>query len=138
MKTLYEAKAIATGGRTGHVTSSDGVLDLDLSIPKGLGGPGKPLPNPELLFAAGFAACFDSALAYIAAQRHVKLNSSRVGAAVSIGPRDNGGFQLAVRLEVSLPDIPPEQAHELVNAADSVCPYSNAVRGNIDISIELV
>lgn len=138
MKTLYEAKATATGGRNGHVSSGDGVLDLDLSIPKGLGGPGKPLPNPELLFAAGYAACFDSAPAYVAGQRHVKLSASRVDTAVSIGPREDGGFQLAVRLEVSLPDIPREQAQELVDAAHAACPYSNAVRNNIDVDVAVV
>lgn len=138
MKTLYEAKATATGGRNGHVSSGDGVLDLDLSIPKGLRGPGKPLPNPELLFAAGYAACFDSALAYVAGQRHVRLNGSRVDAAVSIGPREDGGFQLAVRLEISLSDIPREQARDLIDAAHSVCPYSNAVRNNIEVSVALV
>jgi osmotically inducible protein OsmC len=137
MKTLYEAKATATGGRNGHVASGDGVLDLDLSVPKGLGGPGKPLPNPELLFAAGYAACFDSALAYVAGQRHVKLSGSRVDAAVSIGPREDGGFQLAVRLEVSVPGVPREQAQELVNAAHAACPYSNAVRNNIDVNVAL-
>ncbi len=134
MKSLYEATATATGGRNGHVRSSDGVLDMDLSIPKGLGGPGKPLSNPEQLFAAGYAACFDSALAYVAGQRHVKLSGSKVDAAVSIGPRKAGGFELAVRLEVSLPDVPRAQAQELVDAAHSVCPYSNAVR---DISLSM-
>ncbi len=138
MKTLYEAKATATGGRNGHVSSGDGVLELDLCLPKDLGGPGKPLPNPELLFAAGYAACFDSALAYIAGQRHVKLSASRVDAAVSIGPREDGGFQLAVRLEVCLADIPREQAQELVDAAHAVCPYSNAVRNNIDVTVTIV
>ncbi len=137
MKTLYEAKATATGGRNGHVRSSDGVLDLDLSIPKGLGGAGKPLPNPEQLFAAGYAACFDSALAYVAGLRHIKLGSSRVDAAVSIGPRETGGFQLAVRLEIALPDVPREQAQELVDAAHLACPYSNAVRNNIPVDITL-
>jgi Ohr subfamily peroxiredoxin len=138
MKTLYEARASATGGRNGHVRSSDGVLDFDLSIPLGLGGPGKPLPNPEQLFAAGYAACFDSALAHVAGQRHIKLSGSTVNAAVSIGPRETGGFELAVRLEVSLPDVPQEQARELVDAAHSVCPYSNAVRNNIQVDVKLV
>jgi Ohr subfamily peroxiredoxin len=138
MKTLYEAKATATGGRDGHVRSSDGVLDLDLSIPKGLGGPGKPLPNPEQLFAAGYAACFDSALAYIAGQQKIKLSDSQVDAAVSIGPHAGGGFQLAVRLEVSLPDVPREQAQELLKAAHAACPYSNAVRNNIEVNVTLV
>lgn len=137
MKTLYQARATATGGRNGHVSSSDGTLDLDLSIPKGLGGPGKSLTNPEQLFAAGYAACFDSALAYVAGRRQVKLSGSRVDAAVSIGPREEGGFQLAVRLEVSLPDIALEQAQELVNEAHAVCPYSNAVRHNIDVTVDL-
>jgi Ohr subfamily peroxiredoxin len=137
MKTLYEAKATARGGRNGHVTSSDGVLDLNLSVPKGLGGPGKPFTNPEQLFAAGYAACFDNALAYVAAQRQVKLTGSWVDAAVSIGHREGGGFQLAVRLEVSLPDVPREHAQELVNAAHAACPYSNAVRNNIEVSVAL-
>jgi Ohr subfamily peroxiredoxin len=134
---LYEAKATATGGRNGHVSSSDGVLDLDLSIPRGLGGPGKPLSNPEQLFAAGYAACFDSALSYVAAQRKVKLSGSRVDAAVSIGTREEGGFQLAVRLEVSLPDITGEQAQELLSSAHAVCPYSNAVHNNVEVTVTL-
>lgn len=138
MQTLYEARATATGGRNGHVRSSDGVLDLDLSIPKGLGGPGKPLSNPEQLFAAGYAACFDSALAYVAGQQNLKLSGSRVDVAVSIGPSESGGFQLAVLLEVSLPDVPRERAQELLNAAHAVCPYSNAVRNNIEVNVTLV
>lgn len=138
MKILYEAKATATGGRNGHVSSGDGVLDLDLSLPKGLGGPGKPLPNPELLFAAGYAACFDNALAYVAAQRSVNLSNSRVDASVSIGPRSDGGFQLAVGLDVSLPGVEREKAHELVAAADAACPYSNAIRNNVDVTLTLV
>lgn len=138
MKALYEARATATGGRQGHVRSSDGVLDLDLSIPKGLGGPEKPLSNPEQLFAAGYAACFDSALAYVAGQQNVKLSGSRVDVVVSIGPREGSGFQLAVRLEVSLPDVPRERAHELLNAAHAVCPDSNAVRNNIEVYVTLV
>ena len=138
MQTLYEAKATATGGRNGHVRTSDGVLDLDLAIPRGLGGPGTALPNPEQLFAAGYAACFDSALAHAAAQRRVKLAGSTVNAAVSIGTGEGGGFALAVRLEVSLPGVPREQAQELVNAAHATCPYSNAVRNNIAVDLQLV
>mgnify|MGYP005810470643 CR=1 FL=1 len=138
MKALYEAKATATGGRNGHVRSSDGVLDLELSIPKGLGGPGKPLSNPEQLFAAGYAACFDSALAYVAGQQNITVNGSQVDAKVSIGSREGGGFQLAVRLEVSLPDVPRERAQALLNAAHAVCPYSNAVRNNIEVNVALV
>jgi osmotically inducible protein OsmC len=111
---------------------------MDLSIPKGLGGPGRPLSNPEQLLAAGYAACLDSALAYVAGQQNVRLSGSRVDVAVSIGPSGGGGFQLAVRLEVSLPDIERERARELLHAAHAVCPYSNAVRNNIEVNVTLV
>lgn len=138
MKTLYEAKATATGGRNGRVTTSDGTLDLRLSIPKGLGGPGGQLPNPEQLFAAGYAACFDSALTFVAAREEVKLTGTQVDATVGIGPREGGGFALAVRLDVAIPGLPREQAQKLLDAAHSVCPYSDAVRGNIEVTLTLL
>jgi lipoyl-dependent peroxiredoxin len=138
MKVLYEAKASATGGRNGHVTSSDGVLDLQLAIPKGLGGPGGALTNPEQLFAAGYAACFDSALNFVSTQQKIKLSGTRVNATVGIGQREAGGFSLAVLLEVTIPDIPREQARALLEAAHAACPYSNAVRGNVDVELDLV
>lgn len=137
MKILYQAKASATGGRNGHVASSDGVLDLQLAIPKGLGGPGGTLTNPEQLFAAGYAACFDSALNFVAARQKVELSGTRVDATVGIGSREGGGFGLAVRLDVTIQGVPREQAEALLKAADAACPYSNAVRGNVDVELTL-
>jgi len=137
MKILYEAKASATGGRNGHVRTSDETLDLKLAIPKGLGGPGGALPNPEQLFAAGYAACFDSALAYAAGLRHVKPERTKVDATVGIGPREGGGFGLTVRLDVEILGLDSEQAQALLEAADAACPYSSAVRGNIPVTITL-
>jgi lipoyl-dependent peroxiredoxin len=138
MKILYEARASASGGRKGRVSTSDGTLDLQLAMPRELGGTGEALPNPEQLFAAGYAACFDSALAFAAAQQKVKLSGTRVDANVGIGPREEGGFGLAVRLEVAIPGLPREQAQTLLEAADAVCPYSNAIRGNVDVKLVLV
>ncbi len=137
MKILYQAKASATGGRNGHVASSDGVLDLQLAIPKGLGGPGGTLTNPEQLFAAGYAAFFDSALNFVATQRKISLSGTRVDASVGIGQREAGGFGLAVRLDVTIPGVPREQAQALLEAADAACPYSNAVRSNVDVELTL-
>lgn len=137
MKTLYEAHASATGGRDGHVTTNDGTLDLRLSLPKGLGGAGGPGANPEQLFAAGYAACFDNALIHVARQQKRKLEGTRVDAAVGIGPNDQGGFALAVRLEVTVPGMPREEAQALVAQAHAVCPYSNAVRGNVEVDLIL-
>jgi Ohr subfamily peroxiredoxin len=138
MKVLYEAQASASGGRSGHVTTSNGALDLQLGIPKELGGAGGTLPNPEQLFAAGYAACFDSALAFVATRQKVELSGTRVDATVGIGPREGGGFELAVRLEVTIPGVPREQAQALLEAAHAACPYSNAVRGNIDVELTLI
>ena len=137
MKTLYEAHASATGGRDGHVTTNDGTLDLRLSLPKGLGGAGGPGANPEQLFAAGYAACFDNALIHVARQQKIKLEGARVDATVGIGPNDRGGFALAVRLEVTVPGMPREEAQALVAQAHAVCPYSNAVRGNVEVDLIL-
>jgi len=138
MKILYQAKASATGGRNGHVASSDGVLDLQLAIPKGLGGSGGALTNPEQLFAAGYAACFDSALNFVATQRKISLSGTRVDATVGIGQREAGGFGLAVHLDVAIPGVPREQAQALLEAAHAACPYSNAVRGNVEVDLVLV
>jgi osmotically inducible protein OsmC len=138
MKVLYQAKASATGGRNGHVASSDGVLDLQLAIPKGLGGPGGEKTNPEQLFAAGYAACFDSALNFVGMRQKISLRGTRVDATVEIGQREAGGFGLAVRLDVTIPDVPREQAEALMEAAHAACPYSNAVRGNVDVELALV
>ena len=137
MKTLYQTRASATGGRNGHVVSADGVLDLNLAIPREMGGPGGALSNPEQLFAAGYAACFDSALAFVAAQRKLKLAGTRVDATVGIGQNGAGGFGLAVKLEVTIPDLPREEAESLLAQTHTVCPYSNALRGNVDVELVL-
>ena len=135
MKTLYTAQALATGaGRNGHVTSSDRRIDLDLAVPAEMGGSGQGA-NPEQLFAAGYAACFHSALQAVARGAKVDLGDSTVGAQVQIGATDAGGFQLAVTLEVVIPDLPHDQAQQLADQAHQVCPYSHATRGNIDVRI---
>lgn len=137
MKVLYEAHATATGGRDGRVCTDDGALDLRMTLPKALGGAGGVGSNPEQLFACGYAACFDNALMHVARQRKIKLDGSRVDATVGIGPNEQGGFELAVRLTVTLPGLPREQAQALVEQAHAVCPYSNAVRGNVEVALEL-
>ncbi len=137
METLYTAETLATGaGRDGHVRSSDGRVEHDLAIPKEMGGSGEGT-NPEQLFAAGYAACFHSALQSVARSEKVKLGDSSVGALVGIGPNDAGGFQLEVTLEVVIPDLPHDQAQELVEKAHQVCPYSNATRGNIEVTLNV-
>ncbi|WP_454042447.1 organic hydroperoxide resistance protein [Cellulosimicrobium sp. Marseille-Q8652] len=138
MVPLYTAEALSTGGaRNGNVRTSDGVLDLDLAVPREMGGAGGAA-NPELLFAAGFSACFHSAVQSVARARKVPLHDSSVGARVQIGPDGESGFRLAVHLEVVLPDVPHDVAQELVDAAHQVCPYSNATRGNIDVTVSVV
>jgi len=138
MNVLYTAEALSTGGgRDGHVRSTDGYVDLDLAVPESMGGAGNGA-NPEELFAAGFAACFHSAVRGVARDRKVSVADSTVGGRVSIGPNDEGGFQLAVLLEVALPGVPSDVARELADAAHKVCPYSNATRGNIDVTINVV
>lgn len=138
MDVLYTAEALATGdGRNGHVTTSDGLLDADVRVPKEMGGAGNAL-NPELLFAAGYSACFHSALLSVARMQKVTLHDTSVGARVQIGPNGQGGFQLAVELEVVIPDVPADQAQALADAAHQVCPYSNATRGNIEVTVRVV
>ena len=138
MKVLYTAEALATGeGRNGHVRSTDGRVDLDVAVPKEMGGSGDGT-NPEQLFAAGYAACFHSALLGVARQRTITVTDSAIGASVSIGPLEGGGYTLAVHLEASLPGIEREIAQELVEQAHQVCPYSNATRGNIEVTVAVV
>jgi len=135
MDILYTAEALSTGeGRNGHVATVDGRIDLDLAIPQPMGGSGNGA-NPEQLFAAGYAACFHSALLGVARAQKVKLEDETVGARVHIGPNGEGGFQLAVELEVTIPTLPHDEAQALADAAHQVCPYSNATRGNIDVTI---
>jgi lipoyl-dependent peroxiredoxin len=137
VNSLYTAKATSTGaGRLGHVASSDGVLTHDLSIPKELGGPGGGGTNPEQLFAAGYAACFHSALQNVARREKTRIADSSVTAEVGIG-RQGEGYGLSVELVISLPGIEREQADKLVDAAHQMCPYSNATRGNIDVELKV-
>ncbi|MGH3646238.1 MAG: organic hydroperoxide resistance protein [Micromonosporaceae bacterium] len=137
MKTLYTAEATATGsGRGGHVRSSDEALVTELSVPRELGGAGGAGTNPEQLFAAGFAACFHSALQLVARKQRVALDGSSVTAAVGIGPQGQG-YGLSVELAVDLPGVAPDAAESLVAAAHQVCPYSNATRGNVDVALKV-
>lgn len=138
MNALYTAEALATGGgRNGHVTTSDARVDLPLAIPTEMGGSGLGA-NPEQLFAAGYAACFHSALQSVARAGKISIADSSVGARVSIGTLEAGGFGLAVTLEVVLPGLPADQAQDLADQAHLVCPYSNATRGNIVVTINVV
>ena len=140
MSALYTASATATGdGRSGHTRSSDGVLDLDLAVPKEMGGPGGALTNPEQLFAAGYAACFHGALKLVAKKQQIDLTDTAITVDVGIGPKPDGtpGFVLNVTIEAELPSVSPEKGKELLEAAHQVCPYSNATRGNIDVQLNL-
>lgn len=136
MQVLYTAEAVAVGdGRDGEVRSSDGVLDEQLATPAELGGPGGDKTNPEQLFAAGYAACFHSALKAAARQAKVRLDGTEVTARVGLGRDDDGGFRLAVELVAHLPGVERTTADELVAAAHRICPYSNATRGNIEVAL---
>jgi osmotically inducible protein OsmC len=135
LNVAYTATAHATGdGRNGHARSEDGILDIDMRIPKEMGGPGGA-PNPEMLFAAGYAACFHSALKVVGRQEKANVDGSEVTASVGIGALDGGGFGLTVDLTVSLPGVDRPTAEKLVAKAHEVCPYSNATRGNIPVSL---
>jgi lipoyl-dependent peroxiredoxin len=135
MNILYTAEATAWGGREGRVVSSDKVLDLELAIPTSMGGPGGERSNPEQLFAAGYSACFHSALKLVAAAEKVDVSESAVTAKVGIGANDSGGFGLQVELEAELPDLEQSVAEALVAKAHEVCPYSNATRGNVEVTL---
>ena len=138
MPALYTAVATATGeGRDGHTRSSDGLVDVDLAVPKEMGGAGGA-SNPEQLFAAGYAACFHSALKMVARRSGATFSDSAVTAEVGIGPNDTGGFGLSVTLRVELGGIDQAGAEQLVEAAHQVCPYSNATRGNIAVVLETI
>ena len=133
----YTAVATSTGdGRNGHVRSSDGIIDTDVRIPQEMGGPGGAT-NPEQLFAAGYAACFHSALKNTSKQSGVAITDSAVTAEVGIGPDGAGGFGLAVTLHVELGGVSQEEGEKAVQLAHTVCPYSNATRGNIDVKLEV-
>jgi Ohr subfamily peroxiredoxin len=136
---LYTTQATAIGGRDGRATTKDGSLDVKLTTPKELGGPGGPGNNPEQLFAAGYAACFIGAMKFVSSQGGPKVpQDASVTASVGIGPRSEGGFGLVVGLAVSLPGISSSSANSLVEKAHQVCPYSNATRNNVDVKLEVI
>jgi len=138
MSAVYTASATATGdGRGGHTRSSDGVLDLDLAVPKAMGGPGGEFTNPEQLFAAGYAACFHSAIKLVARKQKITLTDSAITVDVGIGPNDHGGYGLTVAIEAELPSLDEATAQSLIEAAHQVCPYSNATRGNVDVTLTI-
>ena len=140
IKVLFTATAAATGGRNGHTETSDGLIAADLSVPKEMGGPGKPgTATPEHLFAAGYAACFGGALDFVAKQRKRDASKARITCAVSIGPRDGGGFGLAVKLTVEDRSVPQAELATLAREAhEKICPYSHATRGNVDVKLESI
>lgn len=132
---LYIAEATATGGREGRAFTSDGRLDVDLDVPSELGGSGGSGTNPEQLFAAGYAACFQSALMRIASRRKLDLTDSRVTARVGIGTLRAGGFGLAAALDLDAPRVRTDEALDLMARAHEECPYSRATRGNIEVTL---
>jgi len=133
---LYTARATARGGREGEVVSDDGVLDLTLAMPKELGGPGGDHSNPEQLFAAGYAACFHSALKRLAGQQGTDVTGSSITAQVGLG-LDGKIFGLAVTMSGAFPALSRDQGEQLMHAAHEVCPYSRATRGNIEVVLEV-
>lgn len=135
---MYTATASATGGRDGKVSSSDNILELEVRSPKELGGAGGPYTNPEQLFAAGYAACFDSALNLVIRTGKVTTGETKVTAHVGIGKNDRGGFGLVVDLETNIPGVEQAVAEALVAKAHQVCPYSNAVRGNVEVNLTTI
>src|SRR5664279_2785387 len=134
---LYTAEASVQGGRDGHGRSSDGVLDLDIRPPKELGGAGGGT-NPEQLFALGYAACFQSAMGVVGKRLRVDTTRSTVTARVGLGPVEGGRYGIAVTLRVEVPGLEHEAAQRLIEAAHEVCPYSNATRGNIEVTLDVV
>jgi len=135
IKPLYRASATAVGGRNGHTETSDGIVSAELSVPKELGGPGQPgKATPEHLFAAGYAACFGGALDYVARQKKRDASNAKITTAVTIGPREGGGFGLAVKMTVLDASLPQAELEGLVREAhEKICPYSHATRGNVQV-----
>jgi osmotically inducible protein OsmC len=135
MKILYTAEAVVQGGREGHGRTSDGHLDVDLSVPVDMGGRGGTGTNPEQLFAVGYAACFQSALLNVANGRKLDTSNSRITARVGLGPTGHGGLGLAVALDLHAPLLSSAEGADLMARAHELCPYSNATRGNVDVKL---
>lgn len=135
---IYRAKAKATGGRDGRATSSDGVLDVKLGVPKEMGGMGSDVTNPEQLFAAGYSACFLGAMKFVSARDKIAMpKDAFIEGEVGIGPLPTG-FGIEAKLNIHLPGMDATEAQKLVDAAHIVCPYSNATRGNIDVTLNII
>ena len=135
---LFTAHATSTGGRNGHTSADDGLISVDLSVPKAMGGPGKPnTTTPEHLFAAGYAACLGGAIDYQANQLKLKPTSLEVKPGVTIGKSDDGGFGLAVELDVTVGGLSEEDAKKIVEAGHAFCPYSKAIKGNVDVTLNV-
>lgn len=139
MTTIYSTSVTVAGGRAGRAQSEDGNLDLDLVVPKEMGGPGGTGTNPEQLFAAGYAACFETALRAVGRERKIATDDASITATVGLARQGEGGFVLEARLTVSLPGVPASVARELATTVhESVCPYSKAIRGNVDVIIDIM
>jgi Ohr subfamily peroxiredoxin len=140
IKPLVSATAINTGGRNGHSETTDGSVTANFSVPKAMGGPGLPnTTTPEHLFAAGYAACFGGALEFVASRHKKSVAGATVTCHVSVGPREGGGFGLAVKMQLKVPTLPGADARALAQEThEQICPYSHATRGNIDFSLELI
>ena len=138
MKILYSTTATATGdGRNGHTATEDGQIDVDVRVPEAMGGPGGAT-NPEQLFAAGYAACFHSAMKLVAKPMEIDTTDSAVSVTAGLGMLDSGAFNLALEIDVHVPNASAEQAQQLVERAHEVCPYSNATRGNVEVTLTVV
>lgn len=133
MKIFYKTRATSVGGRSGHAALDDGTLAFDLAAP----GSGKTGANPEQLFAIGYAACFDNALKHVAEKQKLALSASKTSAEVGIGQNTTGGFELDVDLYVEIHGLNEAEATQLVEATHQVCPYSNALRGNVDVRLHI-
>jgi lipoyl-dependent peroxiredoxin len=139
VQVLYKTTATATGGRDGRARTKDGSFEVRLSTPKELGGGGGPGNNPEQLFASGYSACFIGAMKFVASQGGPKVpDNTEVTATVGIGPRSEGGFGIDVDLDISLPGMSRAEAEQLVEKAHQICPYSNAIRGNVAVRSNIV
>ena len=140
IKPVFTAKATSTGGRNGRTAAEDGSVSANLSVPKAMGGPGKPdTTTPEHLFAAGYAACFNGALDFVAKKQKKDATGAKVTCSVSIGPRDKGGFGLSVVMEVEDRSMPTAELQKLVNEAhEQICPYSHATRNNVPVDVKVV
>lgn len=139
IKPLVTAVAVNTGGRNGHSETDDKSVSVNLSVRKEMGGPGLPnTTTPEHLFAAGYAACFGGAVEFVASQKKADVKGTVVTCSTSVGPREGGGFGIAVKMHVKIPNLPTDQAKALVQEThDKICPYSHATRGNIDFTLEV-